>query len=66
MARVPSLCDGRFLVYPSLVGDPGIWVHDMAGRIPPRRILERRGDPIWVNEGRQVVIGAGYRGVRRN
>ena len=62
MGAGPVSPDGRFLVYPSLVGDPGIWVHDMAGRIPPRRIFERRGDPIWVNEGRQVVIGAGYRG----
>ncbi len=62
MGAGPVSPDGRFLVYPSLVEGPGIWVHDMVGRIPPRRIFERRGDPIWVNEGRQVVISAGYKG----
>jgi RNA polymerase sigma factor (sigma-70 family) len=54
--------DGRYFVYSSL-GDElpddevGIWVYDMTGKIPARRIFERKGQPFWTNNGRQVVIG---------
>jgi peroxiredoxin len=55
--------DGRYFAYASLGMDDipeeaGIWVHDLTGRMPPRRIFEHRGQPFWVDEGRQVVIGA--------
>ena len=35
----------------------GIWVHDMTGETPPRRIFDRKGEPFWANDGRQVIIG---------
>jgi RNA polymerase sigma factor (sigma-70 family) len=55
--------DGRYLVYSSLGVDPdddqvGIWVYDMKGETAPRRKFERRGQPFWINNGRQVVIGS--------
>ena len=55
--------DGRSLVYSSLGANlppalTGIWVYDMTGqRTLPRRIFDRRGEPFWINDGRQVVIG---------
>jgi hypothetical protein len=54
--------DGRFLVYSSLGENTppvstGIWVRDLRGPGPPRRIFEQKGEPFWVNEGRQIVIG---------
>ncbi len=55
--------DGRSFVYASLgIGllgeEAGIWVHDLTGRTPPRRIFQLRGQPFWVNDGRRLVIGA--------
>ena len=29
----------------------------MTGKAPPRRIFERKGEPFWTSNGRQVVIG---------
>ncbi len=55
--------DGRYLVYSSPGANlppalTGIWVYDMTGqRTLPRRIFDRRGEPFWINDGRQVVIG---------
>ena len=54
--------DGRYFVYSSLGvelpdDEVGIWVYDMAGKTPARRIFERKGQPFWTNNGRQVVIG---------
>jgi Tol biopolymer transport system component len=54
--------DGRFLVYSSLGENTppestGIWVHDLTGQGPPRRIFEQKGEPFWVDGGRRVVIG---------
>src|SRR5262249_53323371 len=59
--------DGRYFVRSSFgVDSPpeetGIWVHDLTGRTPPRRIFERSGEPFWVNSGRQVVIGVWTKG----
>ena len=66
----PVSPDGRYLVSAN-VGrnlDPqeaGIWVYDLTGQSPPRRIFEKKGEPFWANDGRQVVIGVpvgvGYR-----
>jgi RNA polymerase sigma factor (sigma-70 family) len=55
--------DGRSLLYSSPGANlppalTGIWVYDMTGqRTLPRRIFDRRGEPFWINDGRQVVIG---------
>ena len=66
----PVSPDGRYVVYSSVGRTPdpeqvGIWVYDMTGETRPRRIFERKGVPFWVNDGRQVIIGApvgaGYR-----
>jgi RNA polymerase sigma factor (sigma-70 family) len=60
--------DGRAFVYSSLGHDlppalTGIWVYDMTGqKTLPRRIFDRRGEPSWINEGRQVVIGVWTKG----
>ena len=59
----PVSPDGRYIVYSSLGPDPdedevGIWVYDMKAETIPRRIFERRGQPFWTNNGRQVVIGS--------
>jgi len=66
----PVSPNGRYLVS-AIVGrnlDPqesGIWVYDLTGQTPPRRIFEKKGEPFWANDGRQVVIGVpvgvGYR-----
>ena len=45
--------DGRYLVSPRLDVEPdrvdaGVWVYDMTGQTPPRRIFERNGEPFWV------------------
>jgi RNA polymerase sigma factor (sigma-70 family) len=57
----PVSPDGRFIVYSSLGPDPdpdqlGIWVYDLTGETPPRRILERKGQPFWTKHGRELVI----------
>jgi hypothetical protein len=54
--------DGRFIVYSSLGENTppestGIWVYDMTGQVPQRRIFEQPGEPFWVDRGRRVVIG---------
>ena len=66
----PASPDGRYLVS-AIIGrnlDPqeaGIWVYDLTGQTPPRRIFEKIGEPFWANDGKQVVIGVpvgvGYR-----
>jgi len=58
----PVSPDGRYIVYSSLGVDSdddqvGIWVYDMKGETAPRRIFERRGEPFWTNNGKQVVVG---------
>jgi RNA polymerase sigma factor (sigma-70 family) len=45
--------------------ETGVWVQDLTGRTPPRRIFERRGEPFWINDGRQVVLGVWTRGSDR-
>ncbi len=63
MGAGPVSPDGRYLAYSSPAEDrpadmTGIWVYDMSGRTArPRRIFDRKGEPFWVNEGRQIVIG---------
>ena len=66
----PSSPDGRYLVSARIgrnldPSEAGIWIYDMTGTTPPRRIFEQRGQPFWANDGRQVIIGvpvgAGYR-----
>jgi RNA polymerase sigma factor (sigma-70 family) len=58
----PVSPDGRYLVS-AIIGrnpDPqaaGIWVYDLTGQTPPRRIFEKQGQPFWANDGRQVIIG---------
>ena len=58
----PVSPDGRYLVS-AIIGrnlDPqeaGIWVYDLTGQTPPRRIFEKKGEPFWANDGRQVIIG---------
>jgi len=54
--------DGRSIVYSSLgtelpENEIGIWVYDLTGKAPIRRIFERKGQPFWTTNGRQVVIG---------
>src|SRR5262249_30029402 len=67
----PVSPDGRYLVYSSdgvdLPADlTGIWVYDMTGQTAlPRRIFERRGEPIWIDDGRQVVIGVWTPGMNK-
>ncbi len=71
--RWPRLPDGRYLVS-AIIGrnlDPqeaGIWVYDLTGQTPPRRIFEKEGEPYWANDGRQVshrcAGRSGYREVR--
>jgi RNA polymerase sigma factor (sigma-70 family) len=58
----PVSPDGRYLVYRSLGPNLppaliGIWIYDLTGKDRPRRIFDRRGEPFWINDGRQVVIG---------
>ena len=58
----PVSPDGRYIVYSSLGVDQdddqaGIWVYDMKGETPLRRIFERRGEAFWTNNGQQIVIG---------
>ena len=58
----PVSPDGRYLVSATIGRnlDPqeaGIWVYDLTGQTPPRRIFEKKGEPFWANDGRQVVIG---------
>lgn len=55
--------DGRTFLYSSMGGEApddevGVWVYDMTGKAPLRRIFERKGQPFWTNNGLQVVIGA--------
>jgi Tol biopolymer transport system component len=63
LAPGPVSPDGRYFVYSrwgvELPDDEvGIWVYDMTGKTPARRIFERKGQPSWTNEGRHVVIGS--------
>jgi Tol biopolymer transport system component len=51
--------DGRWLVGirgGNAVEDQGIWVYDLQGERPPRRVLEGRGVPSWSGDGKQIVI----------
>jgi RNA polymerase sigma factor (sigma-70 family) len=62
MGPGPVSPDGRYLVSARLGREPdpaeaGIWIYDMTGAIPPRRIFEQKGQPFWANDGRQVIIG---------
>jgi RNA polymerase sigma factor (sigma-70 family) len=55
--------DGRYFVYSGMgVELPhiefGIWVYDMTGKAPVRRIFNQKGEPFWTSNGRQVVIGS--------
>ncbi|MGO9469461.1 MAG: sigma-70 family RNA polymerase sigma factor [Isosphaeraceae bacterium] len=58
----PVSSNGRYLVS-AIVGrnpDPreaGIWVYDLTGQTPPRRIFDKTGQPFWLNNGGQVIIG---------
>jgi RNA polymerase sigma factor (sigma-70 family) len=61
MGPGPVSPDGRYLVYSSLgvnlpPEETGIWIHDLTGRTPRHRIFERRGEPVWADDGRRVVI----------
>jgi RNA polymerase sigma factor (sigma-70 family) len=66
----PVSPDGRYLVSARIgrnldPSEAGIWVYDLSGETPPRRIFEQKGQPCWANDGRQVIIGVpvdvGYR-----
>jgi RNA polymerase sigma factor (sigma-70 family) len=57
----PVSPDGRYLVSATVGRDPdpdeaGIWIYDMTGAAPRRRIFEGNGEPYWANDGRQVII----------
>ena len=56
----PVSPDGRYIVYSSFSRAPddqvGIWIYDMNGEMPPRRIFEQNGEPHWTNNGQAVVI----------
>jgi RNA polymerase sigma factor (sigma-70 family) len=54
--------DGRTYLYASMGREApddevGIWLYDMTGKAPLKRIFERKGEPFWTSNGRQVVIG---------
>ena len=54
--------DGRYFLYSTQnrrlpENEIGIWIYDMSGKLPARRIFERMGEPFWSNNGQQVVIG---------
>ena len=59
----PVSPDGRYFVS-EIIGrnlDPqeaGIWVYDLTGQTPPRRIFEKKGETHWAKDGRAVVIAA--------
>ncbi|MHC5543500.1 TolB family protein, partial [Singulisphaera rosea] len=61
LSQGPLSPDGRFLAY-SRVGqglekdEEGIWVDDLKGQTPPRRVFEQKGVVSWWPDGRQVVI----------
>ncbi len=58
----PVSPNGRFIVYSRFSrapdGQVGIWIYDMNGELPPRRIFEHSGTPHWTNHGKAVVIAA--------
>ncbi len=66
----PISPDGRYLVSATIgwILDPqeaGVRVYDLTGQTPPRRIFETKGEPLWANDGRQVImsvpVGGRYR-----
>jgi Tol biopolymer transport system component len=59
--------DGRWLVgirRGNAVEDRGIWLYDIKGDHPPRRVFEGRGIPSWSGDGKQIVIGSSLGAVR--
>ncbi|WP_406699330.1 hypothetical protein V5E97_10705 [Singulisphaera sp. Ch08] len=36
----------------------GIWVYDLKGEKPPRRVFPRKGYPLWSHDGDKLVIAA--------
>jgi Tol biopolymer transport system component len=36
----------------------GVWVYDVTGKTPPRRVFERFGIASWSDDGTQIVIGS--------
>ncbi len=60
--------DGRFIVYSRIDDNPkgsaGVWVYDIGGGQPARRIFDRPGEPSWTDQGRSVVIAVDVQGDR--
>jgi Tol biopolymer transport system component len=54
--------DGRFLagaVSPAAEAEKrGVWIYDLTGDAPRRRVFDRYGMPSWSNDGSQLVIGS--------
>ncbi len=53
--------NGRWLVgnrRGNAVEDRGIWVYDIKGEHPPRRVFEGRGIPSWSGDGKQIIISS--------
>ena len=62
MGPGPVSPDGRYLVGAAISreqdpAEAGVWIYDMTGATPPRRIFDKKGQPFWANDARQVIIG---------
>ena len=52
--------DGRYLLRnhgrPG-TPDEGLWIHDLAGKNPPRKVFDRFGIASWPSQGDHIIIG---------
>ncbi len=58
--------DGRFIAYGLPGGNRpkeqvGVWVYDLGGEGPGRRVFDREGEPSWTDRGNSLVIAVEVR-----